>query len=133
MAQRTRGGVAAMSVTELQKELRRRSRRLPALERRRDRLMSKVAALDEMISALGGATGGQFGRGPRKRPHNDLTLVDALAKLLKGRTMSVTEAAEAVQKAGYKTSSSTFRTIVNQTLLKGDTFKKVSRGKYTTA
>jgi hypothetical protein len=133
MAQRTRGGLAALSVTELQREIRRRSRRLPTLERRRDRLMAKVAALDEMISALGGAAGGQFGRGPRKRPHNETTLIDALAKLLKGRTMSVTDAAEAVQKAGYKTSSSTFRTIVNQTLLKTDHFRKVSRGKYTTA
>ena len=39
--------------------------------------------------------------------------------------------ADAVQRAGYKTSSSTFRTIVNITLIKSGRFKKVSRGQYT--
>jgi hypothetical protein len=122
------GGLAKLSMTELHTELRRRERRLPSLQRKRDRLLSKLSTIDEQITALGGAVGSR-----RKRPHNDLKLVDALAKLLKGRTMSVTDAAEAVQKAGYKTTSSTFRTIVNQTLIKSDAFKKVSRGKYTAA
>ena len=39
---------------------------------------------------------------------------------------------EAVQKAGYKTVSKTFRTIVNQALIaNGKVFRKVSRGQYT--
>lgn len=60
-----------------------------------------------------------------------MNLVEALVKLLKGRTMSVTEMTAAVQKAGYKTTSPNFRTIVNQTLIKSDRFKKVARGQYT--
>jgi hypothetical protein len=55
-----------------------------------------------------------------------------LAAVLKGKTMSVTDLAEAVQRAGYQTTSKTFRTIVNQALIKhSDTFKKISRGMYT--
>ena len=70
--------------------------------------------------------------GGRKRPRNDSNLVDALHKLLTGKQMSVTDAAEAVQKAGYQTSAANFRTIVNQTLIKfRSRFKKVSRGVYT--
>lgn len=62
-----------------------------------------------------------------------MNLVEALVKVLTGRTMSVTEVTQAVQDAGYQTSSANFRTIVNQTLIKSKAFKKVSRGKYTAA
>ncbi|MCL4198954.1 MAG: hypothetical protein KJZ69_15810 [Phycisphaerales bacterium] len=56
----------------------------------------------------------------------------ALHNLLKGKTMSVSEAADAVQKAGYKSNSANFYTVVNLTLLKRkDLFKRVERGQYT--
>ncbi len=71
-------------------------------------------------------------RGSRKRHRNDTNLVEALQQVLSGTTMGVTEAAAAVQAAGYKTTSPNFRTIVNQTLIKhSDAFSKKSRGKYT--
>jgi hypothetical protein len=48
--------------------------------------------------------------------------------------MGVTEAATAVQKAGYTTNAANFRTIVNACLIKHKKlFKKVSRGQYTAA
>ena len=72
------------------------------------------------------------GRGTvRKRPKNDTNLVEALAKVLKGKTMGVTEVTAAVQVAGYKTSAANFRTIVNQALIRSELIKKVSRGQYT--
>lgn len=71
-------------------------------------------------------------RGSRKRHRNDTNLVEALQQVLSGTTMGVTEAAAAVQAAGYKTTSPNFRTIVNQTLIKhSDAFSKKGRGKYT--
>lgn len=71
-------------------------------------------------------------RGSRKRHQNSTNLVGALQKVLNGKTMGVTEAASAVQKAGYKTTSPNFRTIVNQTLIKHpDAFSKKGRGLYT--
>ncbi len=71
-------------------------------------------------------------RGSRKRHRNDTNLVEALRSVLSGTTMGVSEVAEAVQVAGYKTTSPNFRTIVNQTLIKHtDVFTKKSRGQYT--
>lgn len=66
------------------------------------------------------------------RGNNTMTLHDAMIKALKGRTLGVSELAEAVKKIGYKTKSDNFRTIVNQTLIKSPRqFKKVARGQYT--
>ena len=46
--------------------------------------------------------------------------------------MRVTEAADAVLQAGYRTKSKTFRVQVNIALVKrADLFKRVSRGQYT--
>lgn len=73
-------------------------------------------------------------KGTGRRPKNKMTLVDAMKKVLAHKTLSVSEVAVAVQKVGYKTTSTTFRTIVNQTLLKNtQVFRKVARGQYTMA
>ena len=44
--------------------------------------------------------------------------------------LSVTEAADAVLKAGYSTTSSSFRQIVNITLIRSGAFARVDRGRY---
>jgi hypothetical protein len=95
--------------------------------RKRGRKPGKMAAAPAKGSGKGrGAPG-------RKRPVNDMNLAESLAKVLKNRTMSVTDVTAEVQKAGYKTSAENFRTIVNQTLIRDARFKKVSRGQYTAA
>lgn len=130
MAKRS-GTLSGISVSDLRRELGRRQKRVGSLIKKRDRLMDKVRELDQAISDLGGiARGGSF-VGARKRPKNESNLVDALVKVLTGKTMSVTEVADAVQKAGYMTTSPSFRTIVNQTLINSGKFKRVSRGQYT--
>ncbi len=147
MAKRTRRTKLQMIDTNaLHAELERRERTLVTLEDRRDKLMVQVDALEAEIDAIAGSAPAARAAGPakkktarkgakkvsgRKRPKNAMKLDDALAKLLKGKTMGVTEAAEAVQKAGYKTSAANFRTIVNQTMIKSKGIKKVSRGQYT--
>ena len=126
-------GLAGVSLQVLESELRRRGRTVRTLERKRDRHLALADRFEAQIRALGGGGGGGGGgRGGRgSRPRNDMNLVEALSKVLNGKTMSVTDVAEAVQRAGYRTSSDNFRTIVNQTLIKSDKFKKVSRGQYT--
>lgn len=133
MAKRQSAGLSGLSSAALEAELARRSRRVGALVRKHRRALAAVARLEAQIRAHGGVVGGG-GRvaGVRKRPKNDRNLVEALSDLLRGKTMSVTEATAEVQRAGYKTSAANFRTIVNQTLIKSNRFKKVSRGKYTT-
>ena len=87
--------------------------------------LAKLREVEAQIDAMGASGGG------RRRPKNDMNLVEALSKALDGKTMSVTEVAEAVQRQGYRTSSPSFRTIVNQTLINSGKFKRVSRGQYT--
>lgn len=122
----------SMTTGELERELARRQSLARRLERRRAQLMQQLEEVEKELGVLGGLGGISIG-GVRKRPKNDMNLAEALAKVLKSKTMSVTEVTEAVQKAGYRTSAANFRTIVNQTLIKDKRFKKVARGQYTAA
>jgi vacuolar-type H+-ATPase subunit D/Vma8 len=130
MAKRSGGGLAEISVADLKRELTRRQRGVDVIVKKRERLVAKLRELDSQISELGGRYG-SGGFSVRKRPKNESNLVEALAGVLNGKTMSVTEVTEAVQKAGYQTTSPSFRTIVNQTLINSGKFKRVSRGQYT--
>jgi hypothetical protein len=125
-----RNGLASATVASLHAEL---DRRLADLERRRSRLEAEIAEIDREIQACnGGARSSGSSGGGGRRPRNTMKLTDALHKLLNNRTMSVTEMSEAVQRAGYRTSSENFRTIVNQTLISNKRlFKRVARGQYT--
>ncbi len=156
MAKKKRGRRPALAnypIAELQREMERRASQVGGLVRERDALVARLSELEAEIAAFGGASassatpkrgpgrprkaaaaaGGGGGKTGRKRPKNDMSLAEALAKLLKNKTMGVTEITTAVQKAGYKTNAENFRTIVNQTLIKDARFKKVSRGQYTAA
>lgn len=128
MAKRSLSG---LSVGELQRELRRRERGVDSLLRKREKLLAKVHALDSEIATLGVAPGAGRGGATRRRPRNDSNLADALVGVLKTKTLSVTDVAQAVQDAGYVTTSPNFRTIVNQTLIKDKRIKRVGRGLYT--
>ena len=112
----------------LQDELRRRQALLKVLCRRREQLIARLADLERQIEAAGGEAVALPSE--RRRPRNELTLTEALAKVLAGRTMSVAEAADAVQHLGYQTTSGNFRTQVNIALIKGK-FRRVGRGRYT--
>lgn len=151
-----------ISTRELRRELDRRQNRMGTLLARREKLAAELADIDSELEAFGPMkspakrgpgrprgtkskrktrTTRRAGRKPRKanrgavtRAENTMTLTDALKKVLKNKTMGVTEVSNAVQKAGYKTNADNFRTIVNQTLIKNPkTFKKVARGQYTAA
>lgn len=118
--------LGSISAAELHRELQRRERGVVTIRRRRERLLAKVKELDAQLRATGVAVGGG-----NKRPKNEVPLADALASVLARRTMSVTEVCQAVQEAGYRTTSPNFRTIVNQTVIKDKRFKRVGRGLYT--
>ncbi len=129
---RTSKSLSSMSTDALEKEIKRRERltetKVARLMVRREKLREELANVEAEIIE----SGGKLARvGARKRPKNTKKLSDALATVLKTKTLSVTEVSEEVQHAGYKTTSPNFRTIVNQTLLKDPRFKRVSRGKYT--
>jgi len=124
---------------DLQAELARRDRRLGTLQRKRQRVLDQLNEVEQEIMELGGTPGARTKSASQRkktdaRPKNKMSLPDALAKVMStSNPMGVSEAAEAVQKAGYKTNSKNFTTIVNQTLIKDDRFEQVSRGKYKLA
>lgn len=127
-----RSGLDALSITELHRELRKRERAVgkmaQKLEKKRDHLASQLAEIESQLAQLGASS---RRAGGRRRARNDESLADALSSVLKNATMSVTEVMEAVQRSGYVTTSPNFRTIVNQTLLNQERFKRVGRGRYT--
>lgn len=134
-----------VSTSILLKEVGRRERQANQLVGERDSL---IARLDEINAELAnfdvapsaGAApssaprraGGRGGkRGPR--PKNKTTLEGAMVSVIRTKVMGVSEIAAAVKKSGYKTNAANFRTMVNQTLIKSKKFKKIERGRYTTA
>lgn len=130
MAKRSSSSLSNLSNAELQAELNRRNKSVGKLQRKRSKLAEKLAEIDAQIRSMGGIA--LLSGGGRTRAKNDTNLVGALKAALDGKTMSVTDVAEAVQKQGYVTTSPNFRTIVNQALIKNSNlFKKVSRGQYT--
>ncbi len=133
---------------ELRGELERRSARFDAMEAKRSALLEELEQVESELGELEAAAGAATGKRHRRtraashrrhgsaaaatRATNKLTLAQALQGALEGKTMSVGELVEAVQRAGYKSNSSNLRMMVNLTLLKRkDLFKRVGRGKYT--
>jgi hypothetical protein len=122
----------ALPLAALHAELARRQRAAQSLLRRRDRLREQLDEVESELSVMGSSASPGIEPG-RKRARNASNLAEAMAGVLKGGELSVTELAQAVQAAGYATTSPNFRTIVNQTLIKRrDLFKRVGRGLYAT-
>ncbi|MEL6798163.1 MAG: hypothetical protein AAFO89_15250 [Planctomycetota bacterium] len=127
----SRGSLETMSSAALQAELARRQRQASNLLKKRDRLREQLAEIESEIAEMG-ATAVVGVEPGRKRARNAESLVDAMRRVLTGTELTVTELSEAVQAAGYVTTSPNFRTIVNQTLIKyPKMFKRVARGVYS--
>ena len=121
--------LSAIPDAVLQAELSRRQRSAKKLIRKRTKLLATLAELEAQIRAAGVLISDAGGR---VRPRNESNLSDAMRAVLKGKTMGVSEVAEAVLAAGYQSNAANFRVIVNQTLLKNKSvFKKLGRGRYT--
>lgn len=139
--------IARTSTADLMKEIERRRGMLGSLRATRDDLADQLESLNAEIAEIeslegpgsapprrgpgrlkGGGKGGRgHGRGGNKQPLSAL-----LHTLLRGRTMSVPEMAQAARKAGYKSQSKNFRMVVGLTILKNrKMFTRVSRGQYT--
>lgn len=121
-----------LSVEELLSEIKRRNKEINKLNRRRAILLAKVVEVEAQIRASGGEIKDvRSARVGGKRPKNAMALPDAMAKVMsKEKTMSVAQIEAAVTKAGYRSTSSTFKTIIFQALAKDKRFKKASRGQY---
>jgi hypothetical protein len=119
---------------DLYAELEQRKARAQSLVRRYERLLQQTDKLRAEIEAHGGFVPevAHAGMPARKRPFNKMSLAKVMQKVLAGKQLSVDEVMQGVLEAGYKSSSARLRSIVNLTLIKDPTFKRVSRGVYTT-
>jgi hypothetical protein len=139
--------IAKFSIADIRGEI---DRRHADLQARRDDLAAQTAALDAELAELQSLTrsrlngtgrpkgsrnkvqGGRGARPGRGRGGNERSLPALLQSLLRGKTMSVPDMADAAKKAGHKTKSKNFRTIVSLAILNNQKmFKRVSRGQYT--
>ncbi len=138
--------ISRVSTSVLLKEVDRRERQADQLLGERDSLVARLDEIDAELanfdvagaaapSRAPAATRGRKPAGGKRgpRPKNKTTLEGAMVSVIKNKTMGVSEIADAVKKSGYKTNAANFRTMVNQTLIKSKSFKKIERGLYTTA
>lgn len=122
-----RGLGGNLSIVELEAELNRRRKAVARLERRRATVQRRLDALDAEIARLGGPGRGSH-RGGRAR--NERSLADMIHDVLQKGASRVGDIMIAVQKAGYRSSSPNFRSIVNQVLIKDRRFTAAERGVY---
>jgi len=122
-----------MNIQDLERVLSDRKRQLDKLSRKRAKLMSKMEEIDAEIEKISGGAGGLNGRGGGTRAHNDRPLPDYIEEVLQksGKPMRVGDIMDAVQAAGYRSTSKSFKNIVNQQLIKErKRFSQVDRGLY---
>lgn len=127
--------ITKWTMDEMLAEIKRRNRGLSKLNRKRNALLKKIAAIDAEIQALGGkiggSTAGASSKRAAKRPRNTVPLADAIHSVMsKDKPMTATDIEKAVTKSGYKTVSASFKTIIFQALAKDKRFKKAARGQY---
>ena len=119
-----------LSLVQLQQFMEARRTELQKLRRKRSVVQRDLDALDRQIDRIEGGMGGR--RGGNGRARNEMSLNDTMEQVLKasGKPMKVADIVEAVQRAGYRSSSANFRGIVNQMLIKDKRFTASERGMY---
>ncbi len=128
--------LAKVSVEDLKKEIHRRRGILGKLIAARDALDRRIAELEGLgIAKPAAAPRRKPGRRKAGRravkPPRAGSLNSKLSEVLKAKgKCTVTEAAEAVLKAGYKSKSKDFANIVSMALSKDKRFRRVRRGVY---
>ena len=131
-----KANLARVPLNDLEREIQRRREELPKLIAQRDELNRRIAELEGPAAPKRRARKARKASKRKRRVTEEptkgtLTLNDALAQVLKGKKgVSVAEALKGVLALGYKSRSKDFRFLVNQTLHRGDRFKRISRGVY---
>lgn len=126
-----RPAMAGMTISRLESMLNQQRSKKKELMKERSRIQAQLDKVDRQISSLDGGGGGGVSLSGRAR--NSMSLVATLESVLEKhpKGISVSDILDAVQAAGYKSSSPNFRGIVNQTLIKErKKFTSVARGIY---
>ena len=134
-----------LSVEDLLAQLKKHQSRLPRLQRKEQKILKQLAAVQDEIAQLGGLAksrkSAKVGRPAKvakaaktrgvRRAKNSVKLADAIVGVLaKDSTLSVPQIASAVKAAGYVSKSKTFETIIYQTVARDKRVKRAGRGQY---
>ncbi len=123
---RPRNG-SELTISQLESLLQSRRTQVDLLTLDRDKIRKQLAIVDEKIRKLGGVpqAGDAVDTGvasltPTGRVRNPHSLVETMKEVITrtGTPMKVVDIVKAVIESGYRSNSTTFRAIVNQTLIK---------------
>ncbi len=122
------------TISELERLLGKQKHRLKSLQRKRDRLRSQAAKIDEEIeSLLGKPAAPKKVRRRRRKGAKSLrqSILDVLAQSPEPKTAA--EIAQAVAEAGYKSRSKSLVSLVRQVCYRSDEIQTKERGKFAPA
>lgn len=123
---RPRSG-SQLSISQLEFLLQSRRAQIEVLVADRDKIRKQLAHVNEKISKLGGDAASEEMKDlgtrtltPSGRVRNLHSLVETMKEVITraGTPMKVIDIVQAVTESGYRSNSTTFRAIVNQTLIK---------------
>jgi hypothetical protein len=123
----------ALTVTELERILRRRRAEITLLTQERNRLQQRLGIIDNKIRELAGNGTIAFSANRAGRARNAMSLIETLSQVMgkTGKPMTVSNILQGVLDSGYRSTSPNFRGIVNMTLVKErKRFANASRGVY---
>jgi hypothetical protein len=117
-----------LNLSQLEHLMRARRAEVARLIRERDKLRKRLEIVHSKIVALSGGLGGRIGI----RARNAMSLQDQIHQILTHAPgpLSVGDILEKVLAAGYRSHSTNFRGIINQTLVKDKRFTSAGRGMY---
>ena len=122
------------SIAELRRLLGQQRKRRTQMLNERKKLQNRIDQIDREIALVDGEGGVAAAVAGGRR--NEKPLPDVIESVLKkngSKPMKIAEIVKGVESAGYQSTSSNFRGIVNQALIKDECFSSPARGQYKLA
>ena len=123
---------AAMTIAALEQFLEKQKSRLKGLQKKRESLVADIAEVNEQIALLMGSTAAAPEKARPVRRKAGKTLRQSILEVLKAspQPMTTREIAEAVTKAGYKSTSKNFIALVRLFCYRSDELQRKGKGKF---
>ena len=123
---------AAMTVAQLEQLLEKQKSRLKGLQKKRESLVADIVKVDGQIASLMGSTAAAPKKAPPVQKKAGKTLRQSILEVLNAtpQPMTTREIAEAVTKAGYKSTSKNFIALVRLFCYRSDELQRKGKGKF---
>ncbi len=124
---------ATMTIAQLEQLLTKQKNRLKELQEKKEKLGAQISRIDEEMASLKGTAAAAPKKARRAPKREGKSLREHVIEILKAspEPMNAREIAGAVKKAGYKSSSKNFVTLVRLFCYKSDELQRKGKGKFT--